>query len=117
MFWPKMSKEITDMVLLCSVCLEKRNSNSKEPLIPHEIPEYSWQAVATDLFTWNSPDFLLIVDYFSRYFEIDKLHNTTSETVIRKLKNIFAKFGIPEKVVSDNGPQCSSQEFSRFPKD
>jgi hypothetical protein len=41
---------------------------------------------------------------------------TTSETVIRKLKKIFAKFGIPEKVVSHNDPQYSSQEFNRFAK-
>ncbi|CAG2207854.1 unnamed protein product [Mytilus edulis] len=48
------------------------------------------------------------------YLEVHKLHGTTSTTVINKLKGTFSRLGIPETVVSDNGPQYSSQEFSEF---
>ncbi|VDI07841.1 Hypothetical predicted protein [Mytilus galloprovincialis] len=114
LFWPKMSLDISDMVLKCSVCLERRNSNAKEPLEPHKIPQYPWQVVATDLFYWNNADYIIIVDYYSLYLEVHKLHGTTSTTVINKLKGTFSRLGIPETVVSDNGPQYSSQEFSEF---
>ncbi|VDI36808.1 Hypothetical predicted protein [Mytilus galloprovincialis] len=116
LFWPKMSLHISDMVFKCSVCLERRNYNAKESLEPHKIPQYPWQIVATDLFYWNNADYIVIVDYYILYLEVHKLHGTTSTTVINKLKGTFSRLGIPETVVSDNGPQYSSQEFSEFAK-
>ncbi|XP_048236731.1 uncharacterized protein K02A2.6-like [Haliotis rufescens] len=114
LFWPKMSNDITSLVLNCSVCLERRNSNPKEPLISHDIPSRPWQTVATDLFLWDTHDFVVVVDYYSRYFEVCKLPSTKSTTVINALKDVFARHGIPDKVISDNGPQYSSQDFAQF---
>ena len=37
--------------------------------------------------------------------------------LIKQMKSIFSRFGIPEKVVSDNGPQYSSSEFTKFASD
>ena len=42
LFWPGMSTEITDMIGNCSICLEYRNKQQKEHLIPHEIPDQPW---------------------------------------------------------------------------
>ena len=114
LFWPKMTKDITDLVSNCHICLETRNSNPKEPLQSHQIPDRPWQVVASDLFTWDDHDFVLVVDYYSRFFEVGKLTSTRSSTVIAKLKGFFARHGIPEKLVSDNGPQYSAQGFSEF---
>ncbi|KAK3527067.1 hypothetical protein QTP86_008648 [Hemibagrus guttatus] len=116
MFWPGMGKELEIIISKCSVCLTYRPSNTNEPMISHKIPDRPWQIVATDLFTWNSEDYLVTVDYYSRYFELDRLHSTTSAAVIHKLKAAFARHGIPETVISDNGPQYSSGEFESFAK-
>ena len=51
-------------------------------------------------------DYLLIVDYHTKYPEISLLSDTTSVIVIKHTKSIFARHGIPEVVISDNGPQC-----------
>ena len=59
---------------------------------------------------------LLIVDYYSRYIETALLREITAEGVIQQLKSIFARHGIPEKMISDNGPQFSSRAFSKFAK-
>ncbi|XP_035829235.1 uncharacterized protein K02A2.6 [Aplysia californica] len=67
-----------------------------------------------DLFEWKGHDYLLIVDYFSRWIEIVLLRKTTSSTVVEHSKSIFAKYGIPEIVISDNGPQFASCEFANF---
>ena len=56
----------------------------------------------------------MTVDYYSNFIEIDRLYNTTSSEVIHKLKAHMARHGIPEHVVSDNGPQYNSDEFRRF---
>ncbi|XP_021341363.1 uncharacterized protein K02A2.6-like [Mizuhopecten yessoensis] len=111
MFWPGLSSDISDLVLNCPTCLELRNSNAKEPMLPREISARPWQIVATDLFAWNDQDFVVVVDYHSRYFEVSKLSSTTSATVISKLKEVFSGHGIPEKLFSDNGPQYSSEKF------
>ena len=61
-------------------------------------------------------DFLLTVDYYSNFWEIDRLEDTRSVIVIRKLKNHFSRYGIPEQLVSDNGPKFSSEVFEKFAK-
>ena len=67
-----------------------------------------------DIFEWKKASYLLIVDYYSRYIEIARLSRSTSTEVIMHTKSIFARHGIPEKVISDNGPQFSSHKFSQF---
>ena len=64
----------------------------------------------------NGATYLLVIDYFSRFVEVVKLKTTTSASIIEVLKPIFARFGIPETLMSDNGPQYSSQEFANFAK-
>ncbi|CAB4044926.1 sec1 family domain-containing 2 [Paramuricea clavata] len=113
-FWPGMSKQIEDVVSNCTTCQQLRLSNPKEPMIPHEIRQYPWQIVASDLFEWNGSSYVLVVDYYRRYWEIAVLHSTTSTAVINKLREIFARHGIPETVKSDNGPQYSSAVFDTF---
>jgi hypothetical protein len=63
-FWPRINKDIEDLVSKCSHCQELRNANPKEPLIPHSIPLYPWQVVGTDIFHWQDKDYLLVVDYY-----------------------------------------------------
>ena len=57
------------------------------------------------------------MDYYSRYIEIAKLTSTSSNDVIRHMKSIFARPGIPESVMSDNGPQYSATTFSNFARE
>ena len=113
-FWPGITRQINDLTSSCSVCLFNRNSKPKEPLRFTEVPDYPWQVVAIDLFAWNEQDYVLVVDYFSRYFEVYKLGSTSSRSVISKLQEAFSHHGIPEKVISDNGPQYSCSEFQDF---
>ena len=66
--------------------------------------EYPWQKVGADLFTFKGSDYLLLIDYYSRYVEMSKLYSTTSLTIMQHMKSIFAWHGIPEILISDNGP-------------
>ena len=80
------------------------------------MPDYPWQKVATDLFEWKRSSYVLVVDYYSRYIELAKLSSTTSSEVIKHLKSFFSRHGLPQTVVSDNGPQYSSAIFKTFAK-
>lgn len=116
-FWPGMSKQITDHVLNCSVCLKHRDSNAKEPLIAHEFPQRPYQKIGTDIFTFDGKNYLLTTCYFSRFFEIDLLPNMRAETVIQKLKVHMSRNGIVDVCISDNGSVYTSQAFADFAKE
>ena len=83
-------------------------------MIPSEVPQYPFQMVGSDLLHWNGQDFVVVVDYYSRYWDVEKLYKTDADTVIKKIKHIFSRMGIPEIFRSDNGPQYSSMKFKKF---
>ncbi|XP_028417982.1 uncharacterized protein K02A2.6-like [Dendronephthya gigantea] len=116
LYWPGMNSEVKAYVQQCETCRAFDSKQSKEPLHPHDPPERPCSKVGVDIFTFNGRDYLLTVDYFSSYWEIDLLEGTKSKAVIRKLKAQFARFGIPDVVMTDNGPQLSSKEFENFGK-
>ncbi|CAB4037995.1 Retrovirus-related Pol poly from transposon, partial [Paramuricea clavata] len=87
---------------------------SKETLISHEVPDRPWGKIATDLFEFDGKEYLVTVDYFSIFFEIDRFYSTKAVSVIRKLMVHLARYGIPEELISDQGPQFTSGEFKNF---
>ena len=114
-WWPGISQEITNFIKRCPEC-SRDSTPRKEALISANLPEYPWQKIAADLFTLNGSNYLVAVDYFSRYLEVIQLRSTTSQSVSNALKSIFSRHGIPEVLMTDNGPQFSSSEFAEFGK-
>ena len=89
----------------------------QEPLIQSDIPTRPWEKVGVDLFQIADRSYLVTVDYYSHFFEVDYLpDDTKSEAIVSKMKQHFARHGIPDKVVSDNGPQFTSGVFKKFTK-
>ena len=115
-WWLNLSKQIAELIQRCPVCCKER-VQGLEPLLPSQLPNHPWSKVGMDLFQWKGAMYLLIIDYFSRYIEIAKLGKESSEEVIRHTKSIFARHGIPEIVISDNGPQFTSSLFQQFAKE
>ena len=113
-YWPFMNTELKDFISKCSVCNTIRPDQYREALMPHELPERPWFKVGTDLFTFGGKNYIITVDYYSNFIEMDQLHNTTSKTTINTLKKQFARHGITDILILDNGPQYSSDEFQQF---
>ncbi|KAJ8044099.1 hypothetical protein HOLleu_11471 [Holothuria leucospilota] len=114
LYWPQMNSDIEDVVTKCGICNKYQKSNMKEPLMPHEVPERPWAQIGGDLFEFNRVNYLILVDYYSGFFEISKLYDTRSSTIISQCKSQFARHGIPDKLITDNGPQFASSEFAQF---
>ena len=117
LFWPGMSVEVTEKVKQCSVCLENRPNQQPEPLKSHEIPPLPWAKVGTDLFHKNGRNYIVTVDYYSKWPEVTLLNSMTSTSVITALKSQFARYGIPSVLVSDNGPCYNSEKFRQFSRE
>ena len=111
-FWCGTNHDIDEIVKSCAPCQEHQVANTKETLIPHDVPKHAWHTLATDLFHWNG--IMLIADLYSNFPIIRKLTNMSSSTIIDHLKGVFDEHGIPERLISDNGPQYSSEEFRVF---
>ncbi|KAL0147375.1 hypothetical protein M9458_057318 [Cirrhinus mrigala] len=108
-----MAKQIEDVMLKCAISNTFRWSNVTEPLIFHDIPDSMGES-RSRLAHFDRGEYLLCVDYFSKFPEIAKLTQIKSRHVVTALKYIFARHGIPDEVVSDNGPQFASAEFGAF---
>ena len=88
----------------CQTCL-KHKANRPEPLCPTPFSERPWQEVGIDFFQCQSVDYLIAVYYYSRFIEIAAMNRSKKgNEVVRCLKSMFSRHGIPERVRSDNGP-------------
>ena len=114
-WWPGVSKNVKELIDNCRICCQTRK-NSPEPLIITPMPGWPWQRIAADLMEFKKSQYLVVVDYYSRYIELSKLESTSSSSVINHLKSIMARHGVPETLVSDNGLQFASKEFVLFTK-
>ena len=105
MYWPGMNAQIEDIVTKCHICQTYRNQQPKEPMKPREVPTAPWSILAADLLDCNGVMYLVVIDYYSEFIEVEALkEDTKSETVIERLTKMFAVHGIPDKLVTDNGP-------------
>lgn len=113
-YWPGINADIDRMVSGCDTCLKHQAKQPKEPMTIREIPDELWQKVGTDLFYLDGKNYLLVIDYLSNYPEMALLSNMSAACVIKHMKSIFARHGIPQIVYSDNGPSYSCKEFQDF---
>ena len=89
---------------------------SKGTIIPLEMAARPWERIHIDFFEKGKLNFLIAVDAYSKWLEVIPMGSMTTLKTIEILRSLFARYGIPEEVASDNGPQLTSEEFSQFLK-
>ena len=115
LYWPRMNAEVKDYVSKCSICQTFQPEQCREELQPHEMPSRPWSKIGADLFEFgHHQHFLIMVDYWSSYFEVQELKRPTSANVMTAFKVQFARHGIPDVLITDNGTQFTSLEFAKF---
>ena len=88
-------------------------------LSPQRLPERAWQEIAVDLLgpLPTGEHLLVVVDYFSRWMEVDVLRSTTSAAVIKCLDSHFARYGVPAGLRTGNGSNLVSEEMEKYLED
>jgi len=116
-WWPNLDHDIESLVKACSQCQSVRSSPPVVPLHPQSWPTRPWQRIHVDYAgPFRGRNFLIVVDAHSKWPEVIPMISTTSSATIHELRRLFSSFGLPKQLVSDNGPQFTSDEFKEFLK-
>ena len=114
-FLPVMNNQVRDFARQCDTRQTFGPKQQKETMIHHDVVHQPWIKAGADLFHFDCRDYLITVDYFSSYWEVDYLAgDTSSSNVINKLRAQFARYGIPGTLHTDNGPHFSCFAFKEF---
>jgi len=113
-WWAGLDKDIERLIRNCSPCQSNRN-NPKKTFHMWEVPSGPWQRIHIDFAgPIDNVMYFIIVDAYSKWPEVITMRFATSFNCIVALTALFARHGIPERLVSDNGTQFVSREFSNF---
>ena len=116
-WWPGLDQDITKVVQGCTACQQNRACQPSAPLHPWNWPSRPWELINVDFAgPFLNCIFLIIVDAHSKWPEVFEMKLTSAQTTIQVLRKLFASYGLPHQLVSDNGPQFVSKEFEEFMK-
>lgn len=117
-----MNAEVKQAVHACDICktADKSTRTATTPLQPVPLPDRPWSKVGIDIvgpFERAPPAYryvITLVDYFSKWPEVQFCSSVTTKTVTNFLHLVFTREGYPDSLVCDNGPQFVSEEFKTF---
>ena len=115
-WWPGIDRAAEKHCRSCHGCQLVARPDPPEPLRPTTLPDGPWQDIAVDLMgpLPSGHSLLVVVDYYSRFYEVSVMQSTATEKVLDCLEESFSRHGLPLSIKSDNGPQFISQEFADY---
>ena len=114
-YWPNISVDIQRTRDDCLHCHRIAKSNAMQPPTELSPPEYPFQQICSDYFSYNNNDYVVVVDRYSNWPMVFRSENG-AEGLVKRLREVFVTFGVPEELTSDGGTQFTAgktQEFLR----
>lgn len=115
-WWPKLNEDIESFIASCKQCQVSRCCERKDCYVSWPSTSSNWERIHLDFCSMYGQTYLIVFDVHTKWIEIFHMKTTTALDVIQVLRSTFARFGIPDTVVSDNGPPFSSNDFVTFLK-
>ena len=117
LWWPGLDKDLEDRVKSCESCQGVRKNPAPAPLHPWLWPAKPWQRVHFDFAgPFQGRMFFVALDAHSKWAEVIEMPSITAQRTIVEVRRLFSAFGLPEQVVTDNGPTFVADEFQSFLK-
>ena len=117
-YWPGVNQQIEEMIRNCP-CLKfapLQPKTKKKDMLHHEIPDTPWCKLATDIFHFQGTNYLIIVDYTSKFPVVKQLRKMDQHIITIAFEEVFTEHGYPDELVSDNGPCYRGEQFTEFLK-
>ncbi len=116
-WWPEMDQNIEDLAKSRTSCQSAKNAPAVAPLHPWVWPTKPWQRIHVNFASpFLGKMFYIIVDAHSKWPKVDEMSSTSTAATIEVWGHMFASFGLPLQLVSDNRPQFVSAELALFLK-
>ena len=112
-YWPNITVDIARTRDQCSHCHKITKSNPMQPPLDIVPPEFPFQQICADYFTYNNQDYVVIVDRYSNWPMVYR-SESGAEGLVKRLRETFVTFGIPEEITSDGGPQFTAGKTRDF---
>ncbi|XP_059061516.1 uncharacterized protein K02A2.6-like [Achroia grisella] len=114
-WWPNIDADIEQLCRSCSTC-------ALEMPMPQRAPPQSWPYIPQPwsrlhidfLGPLHGLTYFVVIDSTSKWLEVFQMTRTTAGAVVKTLRELFARFGLPVEIVSDQGPPFTSSEFKNF---
>ena len=116
-YWPGLNEQLEQLILNCHLCLKYSRAKKKTDecsTLGQEVPVIPWTKLASDLFHFEGQSYLLIVDYTSHFPVVRELTSMMAHHIAEHCKQIFAEYGWPETLITDNGPCYASKTFKKL---
>ncbi|XP_047543257.1 uncharacterized protein K02A2.6-like [Vanessa atalanta] len=114
-WWATINADIERAARDCGACLAVRPEPPPAPLHSWPWPVEPWSRLHVDyLGPFNNKYYLVIIDAHSKWIEAEKVSSTSAANLISILRKIFARFGLPKRIISDNGPPFTSAEVATY---
>ncbi|KAJ8351786.1 hypothetical protein SKAU_G00232620 [Synaphobranchus kaupii] len=124
-WWPGLDRDIETMVKDCTTCLVsgKTGPPPSPPLQPLQWPPAPWKHIQVDIcgelhgIPQHQRFLIVAYDLHSKWPEVVATGSVTTQVVTDFLASLFARWGIPDTITTDNGPQFVSADFAGFVED
>jgi transposase InsO family protein len=122
-YWPKMYQDVRKYVNSCEICKETKAPNQilRPPMGSARVSSVPWSSISIDFkgpmvrSKSGNTYILVVVDNFSKLVLIHPMKSAEAKRTIKFLHDeVFMKFSVPDKIISDNGPAFKSNEFKKF---
>ncbi len=112
-WWPGMEKDVQKYCKSRYGCQLVSRPDPVEPIRTTSLPSGPWRDLAVDLLgpLATGDSILVVIDYYSRYYEVSIMKTTVTSKIIESLEEIFSRHGLPESLTTDNRPQFVAAEF------
>lgn len=87
--WPGISNNIRQMVKDCEICNRHQQAQPKLLAMQPDLPTRPWEKLGSVIFQFNGPNYLIIVDYYSRFPIIRALNNISASTISSHFTSVF----------------------------
>ena len=113
-YWPQMNKQLEEACRQCAACNQCADMQREEPMMSYPIPDHPYQIVSSDVMEYEGQHYIVAVDHYSDYIEVQHIKDLTTKTTVKFFQNIFATHGIPLLLITDCGTNYASREFAEF---
>ncbi|XP_055527688.1 uncharacterized protein K02A2.6-like [Wyeomyia smithii] len=114
-YWPNIDEEVAILVRSCDECASVAKTDRKTNLESWPAPTKPWQKLHLDFAgPMDGNFFLILVDSYTKWPEVVRTEKITTPETLRILRGMFARYGNPETLVTDNGTQLTSSGFEAF---